>query len=232
MKDKLMNEQTQQRDGTGKKSAAVSVRPTLADRREAIIHAAWRLVVANGLAAVTIRAISREIGSTTGVVMHYFTTKEEVVEEMIDRLYSGLRASCSAALSGTPADQRLEKLLLATLPIRSKTAFGWKLSVALQGEVLRSERIAELHRQHYQKFEDDICAELQRLQGIRVLADDVDLKLLSRRLMVFIDGVGTQFVLRPGVMTPKVLRQLLKQELSFVPFSHRLELVPAAAELR
>ena len=218
MKDLLMNGQTQPQEGAAKKSVAIRVRPTLADRREAIIHAAWRLVVANGLAAVTIRSISREIGSTTGVVMHYFATKEEVVEEMIDRLFSGLRATCNAALRGARADQRLEKMLLATLPTRPKTVFGWKLSVALQGEVLRSKRIAELHRQYYQTFEEDICEELQRLQTSHVLADDVDLKLLSRRLMVFIEGVGTQFVLRPGVLTSKVLRQLLKQELSFVPF--------------
>ena len=200
----------------GKDISAASMRLKQADRKELIIHAAWRLVATGGLAAVTIRSIAKEIASTTGIVVHYFATKEEVVEEMIDRLYSRLRATYNLALKNASAEDRLEKMLLATLPTKPKTAFGWKLSVALQGEVLRSKRIASLHNVHYQQFESDVCAELRRLQDAGKLSGDADLKMICSQLLVAIDGIGTQFVLRPAVMTPRVQRFLLQQQLSSI----------------
>ena len=211
-----MNQKTPKKTQPGNILSSASARLKQTDRKESIIHAAWRLVAASGLTAVTIRSIANEIASTTGAVMHHFATKEEVVEEMIDRLYSGLRATYSAALKNASDEERLEKMLLATLPTKPKTAFGWKLSVALQGEVLRSKRIASLHNVHYQQFESDVRAELRRLQNAGALSVDADLKMISSQLLVVIDGIGTQFVLRPAVMTSRVQRLLLQQQLSSI----------------
>lgn len=163
---------------------------------------------------MTIRSIAKEIGYTTGIVMHYFPTKDAIIEEMIERLYKGLRDIYLAETNGAPTAQRLERLLLSTLPLKPRLAFGWKLSVVLQGEVLRSANIAAVHRRYYGQFESDIRAELGRLQEARLLALDTDLDIATARLMVLVEGIGANFVLRPKAMPAGLQRQLLKQELA------------------
>jgi AcrR family transcriptional regulator len=185
-----------------------------ADRRELIVHAAWRLVARQGLASLTIRAIATEVGSTTGIVMHYFATREAVVEEMIDRLYRRLRETYLAAAPPSAGQKQLRQLLLAALPVKEPVAFGWTLSVALQGESLRSPRIAQLHQDHYQRFEQDILSALAQLLPATV-APSARL-LATQRLMVCLDGIGTQFVLRPKSMTPARQRAILELELDGV----------------
>ncbi len=186
------------------------------DRREAIVHAAWRVAAREGLAAVTIRSIAKEIGYTTGIVMHHFPTKDVIIEEMIERLYRGLRDIYLAEMNGAPDAHRLERLLASALPLQPRLAFGWKLSVVLQGEVLRSVKIAGVHRRYYRQFETDIRAELARLQENGLLSPGTDLDMAATRLMVLVEGIGANFVLRPKAMPPALQRRLLQEELSRV----------------
>lgn len=186
------------------------------DRREAVVHAAWRVAARDGLAAVTIRAIAKEIGYTTGIVMHHFPTKEAIIEEMIERLYKGLREIYLAAMDGAPSAERLERLLLSALPLEPSLVFGWKLSVVLQGEALRSSRIAGLHRGYYRRFEDDIREELGRMREAGLVPESTDLAVATARLMVVVEGIGANFALRPRAMPPRLQRLLLKQELAML----------------
>lgn len=197
-----------------KKNATKQQLAPQTDRREAVVHAAWRVAARDGLAAVTIRAIAKEIGYTTGIVMHHFPTKEAIIEEMIERLYKGLRAIYLGAMNGAPTAERLERLLLSALPLEPNLAFGWKLSVVLQGEAVRSSKIAGLHRSYYRLFEGDIRDELARMQEARLLPADTDLGVATARLMVMVEGIGANYALRPRAMPPKLQRLLLKQEMA------------------
>ncbi|MHC5718782.1 MAG: TetR family transcriptional regulator, partial [Nostoc sp.] len=48
------------------------------DRRIEVTKAAWRVIVREGLDRASMRAIAQELGSSTGVVTHYFRDKEEL----------------------------------------------------------------------------------------------------------------------------------------------------------
>ena len=172
------------------------------------------MAASGGLAAVTIRSIAAEMGFTTGVVMHHFTTKEAILEEMIERLFNGLRTAYRAAVEGAPRERRLERMLLACLPLKSDTLFGWKLSIVLQSEVLRSPAIARLHQRHYRVFEQDILGELQHAQAIGQVAPAVDLAAAMTRLVVLVEGMGATHVLRPRAMPARLQRQMLREELA------------------
>lgn len=184
------------------------------DRREAIVHAAWRVAAREGLSAVTIRSIAGELGYTTGIVMHYFATKDAILREMIERLYKGLRETYLKAMAGAPTVQRLESLLLSALPLTRPLVFGWRLSIVLQGEALRSSAIAKLHRHYYRQFEGDIRGELTLLQGADLLARDTDIDQATAKLMVLVEGIGVSFVFRPKSMPPKLQRLLIAEELA------------------
>ncbi|HHH9110643.1 TPA: TetR/AcrR family transcriptional regulator [Pseudomonas aeruginosa] len=184
------------------------------ERRETIIHAAWQIVADGGLSALTIRSIASKIGFTTGIVMHHFVTKEEILEEMISRLYDGLREVYLGRrdLKADPRKQ-MEQMLLSCLPLTPATAFGWRLSVILQGEALRSPAISQLHQKYYKRFGQDLHEGLLILQDENLLPKDADLALTAARLTALIDGIGTNHALRPRSMPAKLQRQILLSEL-------------------
>ncbi len=165
-----------------------------------------------GLAAVTIRSIAKEIGYTTGIVMHHFPTKDAIIEEMIERLYRGLRDIYLTEMNGGPDAHRLERLLVSALPLQPRLAFfGWKLSVVLQGEVPRP-RQDRGRPPALLSLGVDIRAELGLLQENGLLPPATDLDMAATRLMVPVEGIGANFVLRPKAMPPALQRRSAQEE--------------------
>jgi len=184
------------------------------ERREEIIHAAWRVVADGGLSGLTIRSIAKELGCTTGVLMHYYTGKEAILEEMIDRLYRSIQSLSRISVDGAEPADRLERMLLACLPLESATQFGWKLAVVMQAEVLRSAAIAQLHSKHHDTMQAALRQELESLADQKRLRENVNVELAAARLMALIEGIGTHAVLRPNAMSEQLQVDLLREELA------------------
>lgn len=57
------------------------------DRRIKVAQAAWRVIVREGLDRASMRAIAQELGSSTGVVTHYFRDKEELILFALEQVF-------------------------------------------------------------------------------------------------------------------------------------------------
>lgn len=83
-------------------------RPRSNDKRNAILEAATRVIVTQGLSAPT-ATIAKEAGIANGSLFTYFETKAE----LFNQLYVGLKSEMStAALEGFPAKAPLRKQAL------------------------------------------------------------------------------------------------------------------------
>lgn len=80
-------------------------RPKSNDKRDAILAAAIRVIVSQGLSAPT-ATIAKEAGISNGSLFTYFETKAD----LFNQLYIGLKAEMTAAaLTGFPAKAALRK---------------------------------------------------------------------------------------------------------------------------
>ncbi|WP_051846894.1 TetR/AcrR family transcriptional regulator [Streptomyces sp. NRRL F-5053] len=84
--------------GSARDAASIWLRPALSGRgpapafdRERLADAGVRLADAEGLAAVTMRAVARSLGSAPASLYRYVTTREELLELMIDRAVGEVR---------------------------------------------------------------------------------------------------------------------------------------------
>ena len=66
------------------------------DRRLEVAAAAWRVIVREGLERASMRAIAQEMSCTTGVVMHYFRNKEELILFALHQVTARLQAAIEA----------------------------------------------------------------------------------------------------------------------------------------
>src|SRR5207248_8313763 len=55
------------------------------ERREAFLAAAYRTIKKKGIDGVTIRAVAREAGFTTGALVHYVDSKDKLLVQASER---------------------------------------------------------------------------------------------------------------------------------------------------
>ena len=55
-------------------------------RRRAVSAAVWRVLAHRGFGGLTVRAVAAELGTSTGVVTHYFTSKDALVRHALHLL--------------------------------------------------------------------------------------------------------------------------------------------------
>jgi len=69
---------------------------------EALLDAAERVVIRQGIGNLTFDAVAKEAGVSKGGVLHHFKTKNLLIEGMVTRSAEGWRSCYSAAHDATP----------------------------------------------------------------------------------------------------------------------------------
>src|SRR5262245_15394050 len=64
-------------------SSAVPARVDRESRRRDVAEAVWRVLETGGFAGLSMRSVAAEMGATTGLVTHWFGTKDELVDHAL-----------------------------------------------------------------------------------------------------------------------------------------------------
>jgi AcrR family transcriptional regulator len=73
-----------------------------AERRETIVDAALSVARRKGLAATTVRDVAREMGTSSGLIHHYFDSMDEVLAAAFERVAGRDLAETQALLDAAP----------------------------------------------------------------------------------------------------------------------------------
>jgi TetR/AcrR family transcriptional repressor of bet genes len=123
-------------------------------RRDEIAHVACRVVASHGFEQATVVKIAREAGYTTGMVAHYFDSKQEIILaalRLILRRIEERLARPAAASAG------LLDLLAEALPLDGQRSTECAFWAAFWGQVPADRRLkrinAWVHREYQRLFE-------------------------------------------------------------------------------
>ncbi len=163
-----------------------------ARRREAILAAALAVVRERGLAATTVREVAAELGSSPGLVHHYFDSMDELLALVFEQVAAdGLQATVAAVQARHGAVARLVTYLDTYLRAGHEAAF--QLWLDAWAEAARRPALREVSRRlniAWQQVLADLIHEGVR-EGAFVCADPA---ATSWRLMSLLDGLVLQQV--------------------------------------
>lgn len=170
-----------------------------AERRRAIVKAAWALIADEGYEAVTIRRLAQELGGATGRITNFFSTKDDILIAVLDELtashQSGL-AQLSAALDGAGADLDLvASAIVESLPLDDDRIRDWKIWLVFWSRASISPVIAQQHQEVYAAWRNRLANALSVVAG-----SDQQVTALQQRaeqLLAFIDGLGVHLLIEP-----------------------------------
>lgn len=166
-------------------------------RRSEVAAAAYRLIAERGLSGLSLRAVARAVGGTTGIVTHHFADRAELVEAALDHA----RRTMVDRFGDLPHDASLVDLAVATLPTDAEMVTSWRVWLVVRAAALHDPEMARFHRAMY----DEWRAALGRAApggGRRAAAPDA-----LDHVMAVVDGVALRAAHDPKAWPPRRQRE-------------------------
>lgn len=162
-----------------------------AERRRDLIAATLDVVAEQGLRAATVREISARAGVTGGLIRHYFTSKDQMVQAAYRELMQGMiRSVESAAEHASTEKERLRNFIAANLSQDVTNARTISLWSAFIGHVSVDPAFAAIHREYYLAFLERLEAVLAAyLASIGRTLDGAALRAKTMAINGLIDGL-------------------------------------------
>ncbi len=120
-------------------------------QRARIVDATWQLIATIGLERTTMRRIAEHASCTTGLVTHYFASKDDVLLAALQRV-TDLSDQRIRAQPGTVGIARLRHLAQAILPIDEPRALEWKVWLAFWGRAYSDATLMAGQRRRYERW--------------------------------------------------------------------------------
>ncbi|MFL1376312.1 MULTISPECIES: TetR/AcrR family transcriptional regulator [unclassified Nocardiopsis] len=164
------------------------------ERRELLADALMRLAAAQGLEKVSLRHVAAEAGVSTGMVQHYFRTKDEMmtfaVTMVMDRIRERSTAQAAAAPPTSPREL-VRALLSQILPLDETRRLEGHVSLAfLAYAATKPSMVSGLGEEAAQMRA--FLADQVRAGG----AEGVDPERAAAGLLALVDGLGLQVLSR------------------------------------
>jgi AcrR family transcriptional regulator len=199
--------------------------------RERILEAACDLIAADGIDGVRIARVARRAGASTALVHHYFSTREDLLEQALlhsfdrvgDERFGDRRAESPPA--GESATEKLTRLINECLPLPGAQEQEWVLWVELWLRAVRDPSLRPVATRLYGRYRAWIAAAIREGTASGEFAP-TDPRALADRVIALLDGFGIRALLGDPVVDADRARrevtEMLARELAIAP----KELVP------
>ncbi len=168
------------------------------DARERILEAACDLIASDGIDDVRIARVATKARASTALVHHYFSTREELLEQALEHSYetAGLERFAEEPVGEPSPSRGLSRAIEASLPLPGDQERDWTLWVELWLRAVRDPDLrplaADLYGRYREWFATFIAAGLEsgEFESTKSVAELADLTV------ALVDGLGIRALVR------------------------------------
>ena len=172
------------------------------DTSARILDAACDLIAEDGIEEVRIARVAQRAGASTALVHHYFSTREELLEQALIHSFERSADERFGEAAEPPASAR-EGLALAireSLPAPGAQEKEWVLWVELWVRAVREPDLRPVATRLYERYRDWIAATIRAGVESGEFDSDVDVDATADLAMALLDGAGVRAMIdEPGM---------------------------------
>lgn len=172
------------------------------ERREIFAAAALRVIMRDGVAGLTVRAVAKEAGFTTGALTHYFHSKDQLLIEASELSARLVRDLMEKAEKISPALDAIRKVVSFALPLTAESRGYWKIWLGYWERSSVDPDVNKVMQLRYDEWRDRLARLLERARREGDVAATVDPKRAAQELVLLVDGIGVQVLLGVGRIPP------------------------------
>jgi AcrR family transcriptional regulator len=178
-------------------------------RRRELTSAVRRVVGSGGLESLTVRAIAKESGWSTGVLAHYFDSRAELLRAAFQDVYAAAQARIEARLA--EHDDAIEGIRAAlgeavplTESLRTDTTVWW----AFVGLAVGDPDLRETAHAGYDRWTTYFGEVIRAAHPGGI--SQAEAQRIARRFTALVDGLTVQALFDPDALPPAVLREEIR----------------------
>jgi len=186
--------------------------PRVADkqeRRDQVVDAAFRVIARDGLAGTSMRAVAQEAGCTIGLINHWFTSRDDLIEATFDRAIA-VELERATAIATDPS--AFIEAAGEFLPVDERRRDEAKIWIAFYAMVLSGSDHVDRRTTRCKAVRKTMVQGLRSFRPLPVCHDIVD------RIFALVDGIAINALLDPARWTRTrqltVLREGLEDTLA------------------
>lgn len=182
------------------------------DQRKAqLAEAVWRIILARGVGAVSVRSVAEEAGVAVGSLRHVFPTRAELLEFSAELMVQRARERILALPRSEDYQQYALDVLLQLLPLEPDSRAELEVNIALIAEAPALPELVTIRNHAYQQL-GEACTQLvellvQRPRDGQVLGQ-------ARRLHALIDGLALHLLMQSASEDNAWAVDILRDELA------------------
>ncbi len=201
-------------------SAATGSDPPAATR---ILEAACELIAAEGIEEVRIARVAQRAGASTSLVHHYFSTREDLLEQALvhsfeqagdERFGDGDGGGRDDAARGGSAVDALAAAIRESLPYPGRREREWVLWVELWIRAVREPDLRPVAARMYERYRTWMTGLITAGIESGELAADVDVERTAELAVALLDGAGVRAMLGDPGMDVDDARRLVAHQLA------------------
>ena len=182
------------------------------ERRAALAEAVWRLMVDEGLEAVSMRRVASAAGVSLGQVQHYFASKDELLMVALEQLGAQFTRRVAATPAGETPREQVRAFLVQMLPLDEERMVEAHVGAAFQARASVSATFAEVMRGGAVWATDFLTSRIGEGQRAGQVAAARDAGREARILLALVDGLTAHALV--GHHSPAVAEETLDGYLS------------------
>ena len=183
-----------------------------ADTAARILDAACDLIAEDGIDEVRIARVAQRAGASTGLVHHYFSTREELLEQALIHSFERSGDQRFGDDSGPAPGTAAEGLALAireSLPAPGAQEREWVLWVELWLRAVREPDLRPVANRLYKRYREWIAAVIRTGVESGEFTAGIDVEATADVAMALLDGAGVRAMLDDPGMDVKAARRLV-----------------------
>jgi AcrR family transcriptional regulator len=161
-------------------------------RRQAIVDAALAVMLREGISATTVRGVADEMGTSSGLIHHYFESMDDLLAAAFDQAASqDLRVTSDAMARGRDAVERLSTFF-ATY-VRAEQDWAFRLWLDAWAEAARRPALQSTSRRLNEAWQQLLARTIREgvAEGTMACAEP---EAAAWRILCLLDGLALQAV--------------------------------------
>ncbi len=184
-------------------------------RREEVAESVWRIVVRDGVSAVSIRDVAAEAGLAVGSVRHVFATKAELLEYSMALVHERVRQRIEAHSAIADPHKLAEAVLTEVIPLDDRRRTEMAVNMAVVTESPSHPALRQVALDAQRSIADACAGVLTMLQQHDLVRADADLAYETERLHALVDGLALHaLTVEPKDLRPNKIRGILRAHVS------------------
>jgi AcrR family transcriptional regulator len=183
---------------------------------ERILEAACDLIAAEGIDEVRIARVATRAGASTALVHHYFSTREELLEQALIHSFEQAGDERFERPPGTEetATDALARGIRECLPLPGSQEREWVLWVELWLRAVREPALRPVAARLYDRYREWMAGLIRAGTKSGEFRSDADPEALADVAMALLDGTGVRALLDDPEMEVDAAQKLVAERLA------------------